>query len=130
MNTIVAQQTKTAGASFLTSTSLALTFSPTPTNFGAPTATLTFTPNASELTASALALTTTPLGEVSQAIVASSPTPSSTPVQIPLGQTEIPITVTGQKWYYWVAVVVGSAILLSLFYLLYKEWQKPSTRGL
>lgn len=127
MNTIAAQQTKTAGASFMTSTSLALTFSPTPTNFGAPTATLTFTPNASELTGTALALSTTPLVQASSTIATSSPTP--TIAQIPVSRPEIPVTAQGSKWYTWVATIIGSAILLTLFYLMFREWKRSTTRS-
>ncbi len=124
MNTIVAQQTKTAGASFLTSTSLALNFSPTPTNFGAPTVTLTFTPNADELTATALALTTTPFQQITQP-TASSPFP--TDVEIPVSGPQVPSMAKGTQWYWIAAIAISGVILLTLFYLLYKEWKRSST---
>src|SRR6266498_1807676 len=127
MNTIVAQQTKTAGASFLTSTSLALTFSPTPTNFGAPTATLTFTPNALELTATALALST-PLADASPTTATFSPTPT-TVILLAVSRPEIPVTAKGLNLYIWIAAIAGGVVLLTLFYLLYKEWSRFSTRG-
>lgn len=127
MSTVAAHQTETAGASFLTSTALAHAYSPTPTNFGASTPTATFTPNATEHAATFVALTTTPLREGSQSAATSSPTLSPTAVQAPVNFNSTPAIPAGQKMY-WI-IGVSAVILLSLFYLAYKEWKKYSMKS-
>jgi hypothetical protein len=115
--TAAAHQTQTSIVSALTSTSSALTASPTPTNLGG----VTSTPNATELTATSYAVTGTPMAANMQATLTGSPN-SSADHQIPhtSGQS---VAGQGARKMFWM-LEVGLVILLFLFFMLNRELKR------
>ena len=122
INTVVAQLTATSGAVYMTSTSMALTASSTPTSIGAPTS----TPNNLEQTATSIVLTTAPI-QPTLTISAAAADPSVADQQIPVTSgTPTATKVPGKM--FWV-LVIGLLIFFILLYLLSKELKKSSNKG-
>jgi hypothetical protein len=121
MSTIATQQTATANASYLTSTAMARSYSPTPTSLGAEK----ITPIASSDAASlSLPLMTTPGSEFSEAmIITPTTTFSPTPVQALVDVQKRPEAKTRDNQV-WILMGTGVLILLFLFPILYREWKK------
>lgn len=126
MNTIVAQQTGTVYASYLTSTALAKVYSPTPTNIGAEK----LTPTDSDPMALSVAMTTTPPAETSDVmIILPTVTVSPTVMQAHLNTTiEKSRSTRHTSGMYWL-IGAGGFILLFLVYVLYREWKRPSAKA-
>ncbi|MFT3890648.1 MAG: hypothetical protein QM730_03365 [Anaerolineales bacterium] len=124
MNTVVAQLTATSGVVYMTSTSMALTASTTPTNAGAPTS----TPNALEQTATSIALTTVPMGAFGYPTVTLLADATAIEgAQIPVTSGE-PANVRVPRKLFWI-LEVGLLILLLLFYLLNRELKRSSIKS-
>jgi hypothetical protein len=123
MNTVVAQLTATSGAVYMTSTSIALTASSTPTTVGAPTS----TPNTLEKTATSIALTTVPMGGFGYPTATLLVDVALTDAQIPVTSGE-PVNVQAPRRMFWI-LEVGLLILLFLFYLLNRELKKASHKS-
>ncbi len=117
VSTAAARQTQTAQSVFQTSTSLARSYSPTPTNFGAAT----FTPQVWELTVTSAALTAAPTGRYLSAAAVS--TKATTPVSIPVSSSgEAAVSQPSKKMSLLIPAIL--LVFIVLCFLLYRELKK------
>jgi hypothetical protein len=123
LNTVVSQLTATSGVVNMTSTSAALTASPTPTNIGASTS----TPNNLQQTATSIVLTTVPTSAYGQPTVTLLADTSAMSQEIPITSGE-PDKAQKPGTMFWI-LGIGLLFLLLLLYVLNKELRKSSAKS-